>query len=67
MENLIKNFMRAHEIMLSNISIGYAIEGENRVMASTKKRSIPSAFYRLGLLYLFLNFPKLAYNVKKIT
>uniref|UniRef100_A0A8C7TEC1 Metastasis associated 1 n=1 Tax=Oncorhynchus mykiss TaxID=8022 RepID=A0A8C7TEC1_ONCMY len=27
------------------------------VMASIKKRRILSAFYRLGLLYLFLNFP----------
>ena len=27
-----------------------------------KKRRIPSAFYRLGLLYLFLNFP----NIKHI-
>ena len=31
-------------------------------MASIKKRRIPSAFYRLGLLYLFLNFP----NIKHI-
>ena len=47
---------------MRNISIGYAIGGENRVMASIKKRRIPSAFYRLGLLYLFLNFP----NIKRI-
>ena len=30
---------------------------EKRVMASNKKRRIPSAFYRLDLLYLLLNFP----------
>ena len=60
-ENLIKHFMRAHELMLSNISIGYVVTGENRVMAGNKNR-IPSAFYRLGLLYLFLNFP----NIKHI-
>ena len=47
--------------MLCNISIGYAIAQKNRMMASTKKR-IPSAFYRLGLLYIFLNFP----NIKHI-
>jgi hypothetical protein len=47
---------------LRNISIGFAIVGENRVMASTKKRRIPSALYRLGLIYLFLNFP----NIKHI-
>jgi hypothetical protein len=29
---------------------------EKTVMASIKNRRIPSAFYRLGLLYLFLNF-----------
>jgi hypothetical protein len=40
--------------MLSNISIGYAIMRENRVMAS-----MASAFCRLGLLYLFLNFPNI--------
>ena len=31
-------------------------------MASIKKTRIPSAFYKLGLLYLFLNFP----NIKHI-
>ena len=31
-------------------------------MASIKKRRIPSAFYRLGLVYLFLNFP----NIKHV-
>jgi hypothetical protein len=56
-ENLIEHFMRAHELMLRNISISYAIAGEN------KKRRIPSAFYRLGLLYLFINLP----NIKHIT
>ena len=61
-ENRIKYFMRAHELMLRNISIGYAIARENRVMASTKKRRFQSYFYRLGLLYLFLNFP----NIKQI-
>ena len=41
--------MRADEIMLHNISIGYAIEWENRVlMASIKERRIPSAFYSIG-------------------
>jgi hypothetical protein len=54
--------MRAQELMLGNISIGCAIVQENRVMASTKKRRIPSDFYRLGLLYLFPNFP----NIKHI-
>jgi hypothetical protein len=54
--------MRAHELMLCNISIGYAIARANRVMSPTKRRWIPSAFYRLGLLYLFINFP----NVKHI-
>ena len=49
-KNLIKNLMRAHELMLRNISIGYAIARENRVMASTKKRRVPSAFYGLSLL-----------------
>jgi hypothetical protein len=39
-ENLIKHFIRAHEFMLRNISIGYAFAGENRVMASTKNRRI---------------------------
>ena len=52
-----KHFMRAHELMLHNISIGFAIAWENRMMAANKKRRIPSAFYRLGLIYLFLNFP----------
>ena len=47
---------------MSNISIVYAIMGENRVMASNKKRRIPSAFYRLGLLFLLLNCP----NIKHI-
>ena len=61
-ENLIKHFMRAHELMLCNISIGYAIAWENRVMASIKKRRIQSAFFKLGLLYLFLSFP----NIKHI-
>jgi hypothetical protein len=61
-KNLIKHFMRSHELMLRNISIGSAIVGENRLMAANKKRSIPSAFYRLGLLYLCLNFP----NIKHI-
>ena len=45
--------------MLRNISTGYAIAGENRVMASIKKRRIPSAFKRLDLLYLFINFPSI--------
>ena len=27
-ENLIKHFMRAHELMLRNISIGYVIAGD---------------------------------------
>ena len=54
--------MRAHELMLCNISIGYAIVGENRVMDANQKTRIPSDFYRLGLLYLFLNFP----NIKHI-
>ena len=54
--------MRAHELMLCNISLGYAIAEENSVMATNKKTRIPSAFYRLGLLYLFLNFP----NIKHI-
>ena len=49
--------MRAHELMLHNISIGYEIAGENRMMATNKKTRIPSAFYRLGLLYLYINFP----------
>ena len=48
--------------MLHNISIGYAIAQEHRGMASIKKKRIPSAFYRLGQLYLFLNFP----NIKHI-
>jgi hypothetical protein len=52
-ENLIKHFMRAHELMLCNISIGYVIAGENRVMASIKK-IIPSVFFKLGLLYVDL-------------
>ena len=39
--------MSAHELMLRNISIGYAI---------TICFRIPSAFYRQGLVYLFLNF-----------
>ena len=58
-KNRFKHFMRAHELMMRNISIGYAIAQENRGMASTKKRRIPAAFYRLGLLYLFLNFPNI--------
>ena len=62
MENLIKHFVRAHELMLHNISIGYAIAVENRAMASIKQRRFPSAFYRLGLLYFFLNIP----NIKHI-
>ena len=61
-KNLIKHFMRAHELMLCIISIGYAITPENRVMVTNKKRRIPSVFYRLGLLYLFINFP----NIKHI-
>jgi hypothetical protein len=61
-ENLIKHFKRAHELMLHNISTGYATASENRVMAANKKMRIPSAFYRLGLLYSFLNFP----NIKHI-
>ena len=40
-ENLIKHFMRAHELMLHSNSIGYAIERENRVI-SIKKRRVPS-------------------------
>jgi hypothetical protein len=32
------------------------------MVASIKKRSIPSAFYELGLQYLFLNLP----NIKHI-
>ena len=51
-ENLIKHLMWAHALMLRNFSVGYAIAGENRVMTSIKKKRIPSAFYRLGLLYL---------------
>ena len=39
--------------MLRNISIGYAIARENRVMASTENRRIS---FLLGLLYFFLNF-----------
>ena len=35
---------------------------EKMEMVSTKNRRIPSAFYRLGLPYLFLNFP----NIKHI-
>ena len=54
--------MSAHELMLPHISIGYAIAGENAVMAANKNMRILSAFYRLGLLYLFLNFP----NIKHI-
>jgi hypothetical protein len=34
MENLIKHFMKAHEFMLRNISIGYTSARENTVMAS---------------------------------
>jgi hypothetical protein len=30
--------MRSHELMLLNISIGYAIAGENRVKAAIIKR-----------------------------
>ena len=56
MENLIKHLMRAHELMLHNISIGYAIWGSNRLMASIKKRRIPSAFYRLGYYIYFSTF-----------
>jgi hypothetical protein len=48
--------------MLLNIAIGYANVWENWLMASNKKRRIPSAFYRLGLVYLFLNLP----NIKHI-
>ena len=61
-KNRFKHFIRAHDLMLCNISVGYAIVQENRGMASTKKRRLPSAFYRLGLLFLFLNFP----NIKHI-
>ena len=61
-ENVIKHFIRAHELMLSNISIGYAIVWENRMMASIKKRRIPSAFYRLDLLFLFVNFPNIKHS-----
>ena len=51
--------------MLRNVFIDYDLQWheKNRVwMASNKKRRIPSAFYRLGLLYLFLNF----INIKHI-
>jgi hypothetical protein len=61
-KNLIKHLMRAYELMLRNISTGYAIARENRVIASIKMRMIPSAFYRLGIIYLFINFP----NIKHI-
>jgi hypothetical protein len=47
--------------MLRNISIGFAIEGENREIATNKKRRFPSAFYRLRLQYLFLNCPYIKY------
>jgi hypothetical protein len=40
-ENLIKHCMRVLGLMLRNISIGYAIAGENRVMGSTKKEMDP--------------------------
>jgi hypothetical protein len=50
-KNLIKHFMRAHEFMMHNISIGYVIARENRVMAFIKKRRIPLDFYRLDQLY----------------
>ena len=43
-KNLIKHFMRAHELILRNISIGYAIAGENRVMTSIKKEEDPISF-----------------------
>ena len=61
-ESQIKQFMRAHVLMLRNISVGYAIARENRVLMASIKRGSPSALYRLGLLYLFLNFP----NIKHI-
>jgi hypothetical protein len=32
--------MRAHELMLRNIYIGYAIAGENTVMTTNKKDAI---------------------------
>ena len=60
-KNLIKHF-RAHDLMLQNISIGYTVAWENRMMASIKKRRISSAFYRLGREYIFLNF----HNIKHI-
>ena len=51
--------------MLHNISIGYTIAWENNIvlMACIKKGKDPSALDRLGLMYLFLNFP----NIKHIT
>jgi hypothetical protein len=48
--NPIKHFMRAHQLMLRNISIGYAIAQENRMMASTKKRRI-----RFLLAYIYFS------------
>jgi hypothetical protein len=54
-----KHLMRAQEFMLLNISIGYEIAWEN---SDIKKRRIPSGFYRLGLLYLFINLPNIKCN-----
>ena len=54
-----KHLMRAQELMLLNISKGYEIAWEN---SDVKKRRIPSVFYRLGLLYLFLNLPNIKCN-----
>jgi hypothetical protein len=51
-ENLIKHFTRAHWAHVAQHSVGYAIA---RVMANIKKRRIPSAFYRLGLLYFYFS------------
>jgi hypothetical protein len=48
--------------MLPNISIVYAVAGENRVMAAYKNTKIPPAFYRLGILYLYLNFPNINFK-----
>ena len=57
-ENLIKHFMRAH---VAQHFYSLCNCRRKRVMASIKKRRIPS-FYRLGLLCLFLNSP----NIKHV-
>ena len=62
-ENQIKHFMRAFELMLmQHFYRQCSWVRKQSLMASIKKRRIPSAFYRLGLLYLFLNF----LNIKHI-